>query len=158
VTDSIFHREVHALLARERIMALASMDAGCPWCVHVYYAHQNNRFFFFSSPDSRHIRNYQERDCAAAAVGIDHPEWQGIRGIQMRGRVEPVRSAAGRLAALRLYLRKFPLVKEFLRDQAARGRLRLDRLLGQSIFVFIADEAYYLDNDQGFGHRLPVQL
>jgi uncharacterized protein YhbP (UPF0306 family) len=124
----------------------------------VYFAHRGSRFYFFSSPDSRHILEFRIRPEAAAAVTIDHPDWRLIQGVQMQGRVEAVRGAAEKFSALKAYLKKFPFVKSFVREQAAAGHLTIGRLLGESLFVFIATEVYRLDNSCGFGHRIRVNL
>lgn len=148
----------HSLLSGERVLVLASSRAGQPWCACVYFAHRGNRFYFFSSPDSRHILELQLQPEAAAAVTIDHPDWRLIQGVQLQGRVEAVRGAAEKFSALKAYLRKFPFVKGFIREQAAAGRLTVGKLLGESIFVFVATEAFRLDNRRGFGHRTRVNL
>ena len=148
----------HSLLQGERILVLASSREGQPWCASVYFAHRGARFYFFSSPDSRHIREFRLQPAAAAAVAADHANWEGIQGIQMQGRVEAVRKASEKFTALKVYLKKFPFVKDFIREQAAAGRLSVGKLLGEYLFVFIAEETYRLDNRQGFGNRVRVDL
>jgi hypothetical protein len=152
-------RDIHSLLSGQRLMTLATCRDGQPWCAAVYYAHRGNRFYFFSSARSRHIQELLDgAGPAAASISVDHPDWREIRGVQMSGQVAPVRTTADRWSALRLYLRKFPFVKNFLREMAASGRLRLEQLLGQSLFVFTAQESYYLDNARGFGQRVPFRF
>jgi uncharacterized protein YhbP (UPF0306 family) len=118
-----------SLLSKERVLVLASSREGRPWCASVYFAHRGGRFYFFSSPDSRHIQEFRLHPEAAAAVSADHSEWQQIQGFQMQGRVAPVQGTLEKFIALKLYLKKFPFVKSFIRehgpDTAARWKTSL---------------------------------
>ncbi len=156
--DQLLTEETHTLLTGEKVLVLASSVEGQPWCASVYFAHRGSRFYFFSSPDSRHIREFRLHPEAAGCVSADHTEWHQIRGVQMQGRVEAVRGAREKFTALKAYLKKFPFVKAFLREQSAAGELSLGKLLGGYLFVFVAEKVYRLDNQHGFGSRVRVEL
>ena len=148
----------HELLSQANVLVLASSRDNRPWSASVYFAHRGARLYFFSSPDSRHIQEFRLHPEAAGVVSADNPEWRQIQGLQMQGRVETVRSPGEKFTALKTYLRKFRFVDRFIREQAAVAGLSPGKLLSRYLYVFIAEEAYHLDNRQGFGRRFRVDL
>ncbi len=101
------------LVREQSAMTLATARGGISWAAPVYYVFHDACFYFFSSPESRHIRESMESVRASAAI---HPEvhtWREIRGIQMDGRVERVSKNIEAVSVIAKYLNKFRFTKQF---------------------------------------------
>ncbi len=151
------------VLARELIqsqstMALATAGEGGPWAAPVYYVFYDKAFYFFSAPDSRHIRESTGNRPVSAAIYPFVSSWREIRGIQMSGRIHKVGPGLRAVRAVRAYTEKYPFTREFfdpaqdldLEGFAKRFRVRFYR--------FDPELVYYLDNKIEFGFREEVGL
>jgi uncharacterized protein len=115
-------------------------------------------FYFFSSPDSRHVLESIESDQAAATIYPFVSSWKDIRGIQMTGRIKKAGAGLKALQAVRAYIGKYPFTREFfdpgqeldLESFGDRFRVRFYR--------FQPDLVYYMDNKIRFGFREAIQL
>ena len=147
-----------SLINEQSTMTLATAKAHQAWAAPVYYAFHRGAFYFFSDPQSRHIREALESQQASAAIYPFVDTWQGIRGIQMSGRIRVVGPGLKALQAVRAYISKFPFTKEFFEPGQAldmdsfgkRFRVRLYRLAPEFI--------YYMDNHIKFGFREKIDL
>jgi hypothetical protein len=139
---------VGAMLAEHHVMTLATHGREGPWAAAVFYAAQDLRLYFLSSPRSRHALQLAESAEVAATVQHDYDDWPAIRGLQIAGRAIPVPDAE--VAGVRaLYEQRFPLIgsgaglpQAILR---ALDRIRWYRLEPTDIHL--------IDNRLGFGHR-----
>jgi len=146
------------LIDQQSTMALATARENISWSAPVYYVFYKSSFFFFSNPDSRHIQEAIESEQASAAIYPFVDTWQGIRGIQMSGRIKIAKPGLTSIQAVRAYIKKFPFTKEFfepgkaldLENFAERFRVRLYRLNPQLV--------YYLDNQIRFGFREEIDV
>jgi hypothetical protein len=133
-------------------MTLCTIDAeGSPCAAPVYFtAHQHAasktgsgwRLYFFSEEASQHAQNLARDPCAAAAI---HPEcqgWQDIRGLQLRGTVQPVAKSSEWETAWQAYCDKFPFVTQ-LKPIVARNAL----------YAFTPAWIRLVDNRRGFGFK-----
>ena len=143
------------LLQTQRTMVLATADPA-PWTAPVYYVYQENRCYFFSSAQSRHILAAGKAAPCAAAIFRDGDNWRDIEGLQMAGRIEEVCLGREALQAYRSYLRRFPTVQELLADAV----LDLAQFLAHfrtQLYAFVPDEVYYLNNRAGLEKRQRVE-
>ena len=147
------------LLFGQNTVTLATALHDTPWAAPVYYVNLEFLFYFFSDPESRHIRESLETKHAAGTVFHQASStWREIRGIQMTGAITPLSPGWEALKALRAYLKKFPFTEEFfdrhqdldLEAFAKRFRVRLYR--------FKPTLLYYMDNRIRFGFREKVTL
>lgn len=150
--------EVESFLHDCTVLHLATVSAQTPWCATVYFAHRGRRFYFFSSPDSRHVHQLQELPRAAASISADNADWLKIRGVQLSGTVRLVEAGSEKIQAIGLYLAKFPLVESFVTRQHGAGHLPASRLAHLSMYCLDADEIVYTDNRRGFGWRTELHL
>lgn len=142
------------LVQNLKVMTLATSSDQGSWSVPLYYVYKNRRFYFFSSPDSRHVRDaLQPNAVCGASLFADAPAIDRLRGIQMQGVVESVSMTPESLGAAGVYVKKFGIqvgggnVLSFIKD---RFRAKL--------YCFVARESYYMDNSAGFGSRKSVSL
>ncbi len=146
------------LIDSQSTMALATAENGKAWAAPVYYVFYEGAFYFFSAPDSRHIREASANNQASAAIYPFVTSWREICGIQMSGRIHKVKPGLKAIKALRAYVDKYPFTREFfdpgqdldLESFGKRFRVRLYR--------FDPALVYYLDNRIRFGFREAIQL
>lgn len=150
-TESLRQR-ILEYLAAHNSMTIASCQQDVPWAAAVFYVNDEFDLYFLSNPSSRHGTNIGANSVVSAAIHEDYRDWREIKGIQLEGRAERVRSPKLKLRFWQLYRKKFPFVEAFfkagpLREmvQAKLGGIRLYRIVPQAV--------WYLDNDRGFGHR-----
>jgi uncharacterized protein YhbP (UPF0306 family) len=133
-------------------MTLATVNRqGQPHATPVYFAALKAkvgetqvgwRLYFFSAPDSLHVRHIGKRPQVAAALYPPCHSWRKIRGLQLHGAVEVVKTGSEWDAAWVAYCAKFPFVRQ-LRALVARNQL----------YAFKPSWARLVDNQRGFGYR-----
>jgi uncharacterized protein YhbP (UPF0306 family) len=137
-----------------KVMTLATSSDQGPWSVPLYYVYKSRGFYFFSSKDSRHVRDALKQDAVCgASLFADGRTVDSLRGIQMQGVVESVPMTPESLGAAKEYVKKFGIkvngenVLSFI-----KGRFRAQ------LYRFTARQSYYMDNSCGFGSRKRVAL
>lgn len=146
------------LINQQSTMTLATAQGDIAWAAPVYYVLYKSAFFFFSDPSSRHISEAMQSKQASAAIYPYADTWQGIKGIQMSGRIRQLAPGVTAIQAIRAYTRKFAFTREFFEPGQAlnlenfikRFKVRFYRLNPQII--------YYLDNQIKFGFREEIRL
>jgi uncharacterized protein YhbP (UPF0306 family) len=135
------HPEITQLLSLSTLTLATRREDGQPHAAPVYFAADPDlRLYFFSSPNSQHIKDISQDRRAGAAVYPDGLGWQDIRGLQMRGVVEEVSPGLEWDRAWELYQSKFPFVA-VLKEEVAQNTL----------YVFIPRWIRLVDNRKGFG-------
>ncbi len=147
-----------ALIQEESTLTLATAGEAGPWSAPVYYVCLDGRFYFFSSPESCHIRQAVASGKAAASLFQQADSWQAIRGIQMTGTVERIRSVALSLKAVASYLKRFPFTREFFPDDPAPDLNAFFSRFKARLYAFEPTDIFYLDNRFGFGTRQWMDL
>ena len=144
------------LIESASTLTLATSDDTGPWAAPVYYAFLDGNFYFFSSPQSRHIQQASESGKAAASVFHQADSWQEIRGIQMTGTVRRIRSIPLSLQVIAAYLKRFPFTREFFPRHPSPDAEAFFSRFKARLYAFCPTEAYYIDNRLGFGNRQPI--
>jgi uncharacterized protein YhbP (UPF0306 family) len=147
---------VSELLQTQRTMVLATTDPH-PWSAPVYFVCLQRKFYFFSSPNSRHITAALTSGSCAASVFRDSEHWRDIEGLQMDGSIEEIGFGANALAAFRAYVDKFPTVKDFFFDAAFDFAQFRERFRTQ-LYAFAPQHAFYLNNEAGLAKRQQIEL
>ncbi len=116
---------------------------GEPHAAPVYFAHDEDiNLYFFSEAKSQHAQDIAENPRAAVAIYPQCEGWRDIRGLQLRGRVDLVKSGDRWDLAWNLYKAKFPFVKN-LEPIVVKNQL----------YVFSPNWIRLVDNSQGFGYK-----
>ena len=144
------------LIHGESTLTLATADQAGPWSAPVYYVFLDGRFFFFSSPESRHIRQALKTESAAASIFRQADSWQHIRGIQMQGVVERVHAVGLSVKVIAAYLQRFPFIHEFFVNNKSLDLNDFYTCFKARSYAFRPTTAYYTDNRLGFGRRQAV--
>lgn len=150
-------RDLLDYLATHNVMTIASCDRNVPWAAAVFYASDEFDLYFFSNPKSRHGGNMTANSLVSAAVHEDYSDWRAIRGIQLEGRAERLRSLKLQARFWEVYLKKFPFVKQFFPAGSGGGMLQ-KKLAGVRLYRIVPQTLYYIDNSRGFGHREMLNL
>ena len=148
-------------LAAHNVMTIASCDRNVPWAAAVFYASDEFDLYFFSNPKSRHGVNMAANAVVSAAIHEDYSDWRAIRGIQLEGRAERLRSLRLRARFWEVYLRKFPFVKQFFSLGGQAGSIAdilQAKLAGVRLYRIVPHAVYFIDNSKGFGHRERLDL
>ena len=155
-TSAEWRRLALRLIREASTLTLATADRTGPWSAPVYYLFRDDRFYFFSSPQSRHIQLAQATGRAAASLYHEADSWQAIRGIQMTGRLEIVRSTSVALGVIAAYLRRFPFTGEFFPDHSNPDLEAFFSRFKTRLYVFVPSNLFYTDNRFGFATRQPI--
>lgn len=141
------------LIQDESTLTLATAGESGPWSAPVYYVCLRGSFYFFSSPQSRHIRQAMDSGRAAASLFQSADSWQAIRGIQMTGTLERVQSMALSIKVIAMYLNRFTFVSELFPDNPAPDQAAFFSRFRARLYAFAPTAVYYIDNRFGFGAR-----
>jgi uncharacterized protein YhbP (UPF0306 family) len=147
-----------ALIKEQSTITLATAREKIAWAAPVYYVFVKSAFYFFSDPASRHILESLESGQAAAAVYAHATSWQGIRGLQMSGVIEPVSAGLEAVKAIRAYLAKFPFTREFFESDDSIDLTTFSKRFRVRLYRFRPSLIYYLDNSIKFGFREEVEI
>lgn len=139
-------------------MTISTALGNTPWAAPVYYVHRNFNFFFFSDPNSRHIREAIESEKASAAIFHPASTWKEIRGIQMSGSITHLSPGLEAIRAIRSYLQKFPFTGDFFDSANAINLEAFVKRFHVRLYVFRPALLYYQDNSIRFGFREEIKV
>jgi uncharacterized protein YhbP (UPF0306 family) len=141
------------LIQSESTLTLATAGPSGPWSAPVYYVWVDDRFCFFSSPESRHIRQAMASGTAAASLFHQADTWQAIRGIQMVGTVQRIESVSLSLKAVTTYLKRFPFTLDFFPDDPTPDANAFFSRFKARPYALTPTDIFYTDNRLGFATR-----
>lgn len=149
-------QQVLDYLASHNTMTLATCDGDVPWAATVFYASDDLRLYFFSSPESRHCQNLAANARVAVTIQEDYKDWRLIKGIQLEGNIEWGDSVIDKAKAIAIYARKYPAVIKLFTDPANGVYHRA--FLKVKFYCVVPERLFFIDNEQGFGKRqeLPI--
>ena len=151
VRDGLRTRAAEYLRAHHT-MTIATYDrsGNTPHAACVFYAvDESLRLVFLSKPTSVHGSHIGEWAPVAVTVTEDYRDWEMIQGVQLWGEARLLAGTA-KAAALALYLRRFPFVKDIL----ARPGLA-DLLRDMGVYRVVPSRAAFTDNTTGvFGREI----
>lgn len=124
IADDALRARIAAFLAEHTTVTLATAGAdGAPAAAAVFYTHDADlNLYFLSEERTQHGQNLLTNPVVAGAIQADGQDWRAIRGLQLRGRAEPVSGAALAHAAT-LYGRRYAFVAALLTGAEGPGVL-----------------------------------
>jgi uncharacterized protein YhbP (UPF0306 family) len=139
---------LNEILNNEKIMVLATSFNDKPWATPVIYAWDGkNKFYFLSRNKTRHAENISKNPNASASIFLR--ELRPLRGIQMEGKIKILKGKEN-LRGLKIYMKKFPRVKErlpFLKEI-------IEKRKEFNFFEFEIERIYLLSEEHfGWGKR-----
>ena len=146
------------LIEGQSTMTLATAQENTAWAAPVYYVFLRSAFFFFSDPESRHIRESFAGCLASAAIHSDASSWEEIRGVQMSGSIDMVTGKIETVETIGKYLKKFGFTKDFFSNDQALDMDAFAKRFNVRLYKFKPSLIYYLDNSISFGFREDVYI
>ena len=145
---------IEQMATSQKIMTLAVSWQGGAWSSPVYYLYWKKAFCFFSSTDSRHIKESQKMGGrAGASIFVDAPSFDEIQGIQMQGHIQLVKKNREGLFAAMAYLKRFAI---------SHGELDAMSFIKQeyraSFYRFVPVRLIYMDNGVSMGFKKEVEI
>jgi uncharacterized protein YhbP (UPF0306 family) len=137
-------------------MTLATCAGESPWAATVFYASDDLRLYFFSSPESRHCQNLAANPQVAVTVQEDYKDWREIKGIQLEGKVAAVDAVLEKAKAMTVYARKYPAVIKLFTNPASG--IFYQAFLKVKFYRVVPEKLFYIDNAQGFGKRQELAI
>lgn len=141
------------LIREQHVMTLGTSSSDGTWSAPVYYLYENKSFYFFSNPNSRHIREAFESDGhCAVSIFEDSDRFDQIKGLQMTGKIIKADKTSAIRTAI-LYAKRFkinPNSKDCLAFIQQKFRA--------SFYRFVPEKLLYMDNSVGFGTRKEINL
>lgn len=159
MNDGVLRTKIRRMLEAHGTATLATAGPGGPWAAAVFYASDEQlNLYFVSDGGTRHATDMLAHGRVAAAIHADVDNWSDVRGLQVEGDAQPVPDAQ-RVAALDIYLRKFPDVRR-LRDAP---RDENERLIGQrlariALWRLSPRRIRIIDNRESFGWKQELVL
>lgn len=154
ISDPEIRTGAFTLARSGRVMTLSTFDGHTSWAAPVYYLFSAGCFYFFSNKEARHIRDIRQSSGAcAAAVFYDDNRVENIKGLQMQGNIAKVdRKVEFSLKAL-AYVKKFQI-------ECDRNRIAefFSTTYNASLYRFVPESVFYMDNSIRFGFRQSVTL
>lgn len=154
--SDVLKRQAFDYLASHNTMTLATCTGEMPWAATVFYASDDLKLYFFSSPESRHCQNLAANSRVAVTIQEDYKDWRLIKGIQIEGKVILVDSVMEKAKAIAVYARKYPAIIKLFTDPTSGVYHRA--FLKVKFYCVMPERLFYIDNEQGFGKRqeLPI--
>jgi len=146
------------VIDKQSTMTLATAARSEAWAAPVYYVYHKSGFYFFSSPESRHIKESLAVGNAASAIFTPASSWQEIRGLQMSGVVQTTSAGWSALTAVTAYLKKFPFTREFFSQTDRIDLEAFSEKFHVRLYRFMPSRVLYQDNSIQFGFREEVIL
>jgi uncharacterized protein YhbP (UPF0306 family) len=156
--DQNLKKQALELINGQSTMTLATALDNIAWAAPVYYVFYTSAFFFFSDPASRHIAEAEQSGQVSAAIYAHADTWQGIRGIQMSGRIRQLPPGLTAIQAIRAYTRKFSFTEDFFEPGQALNLENFIKRFKVRFYRLDPEIVYYLDNQIKFGFREEVKL
>ena len=140
--------QVSAMLKETNGLTLATVDPdGTPRATPLFFATDGTiGLLFLSDPDSQHSRNLSRDPRAAVGIYPQEQDWQRIRGLQMKGRVDVPADAEAK-EAMTCYRSRFPFIAA-IQTAIAKGR----------IYRFRPHWVRLIDNRLGFAYHREWEL
>ena len=134
------------------VMSLSTCDREGAWSAPVYYIYRQNAFYFFSNPKARHV-NGDAKTLCAASIFRDDARIENLCGIQMQGRILTAEPGTSSLKVAAAYCRRFAI-------QAGKGDLLsfFKESFHASLYRFVPELIFFMNNAEGFGKRERVDL
>lgn len=152
--DDVIRRKALDYLANHNTLTLSTSGPEGPWAAGLFYVNDGYNLYWLSDPETRHAHDLARDPRAAVAIHEDYQDWQAIQGIQMEGVAHLVSDAAPTSPPMRLYLAKFPFLK-----QSVRGAAALVKAMSTArLYRFIPTRVLFIDNSRGLGRRDPIEI
>jgi uncharacterized protein len=146
------------LLYDTRVMTLAVSENDIPWSSPVYFVFHDNRFYFFSNENSRHIQYAKDRKIVSASVFKDADHMDLIFGFQMSGHLEKVSEKILYLTIVKKYVGKFSFLKQIFGPGIMENKDFFLEKFKSYLYCFHPEQVFLSDNSKTRDKRSKIEL
>jgi len=146
-------QKIHRYIETHNTISLAAAAGDMPHAASVFYVNIGFKFYFLSSPTSRHGEILTQNPRVSGTINEDYSNWLQIKGIQLEGRVECIGGIMKNARIVNAYIKKFPNVAQFLVSPNTLGADIAQKVSKVSFYKIMPSKMYFIDNALGFGHR-----
>jgi nitroimidazol reductase NimA-like FMN-containing flavoprotein (pyridoxamine 5'-phosphate oxidase superfamily) len=147
--DPKLKQEIISILDDANDMTIATVrEDGYPQATTVSYVNDGLEIYFGCAANSQKAKNLARNNKVSLTVNLPYTSWNGIRGLSLSGRAEPVADPQEAEQAGELMFEKFPQIARYA--PAELEDIVLFRVTPEVISV--------LDYRKGFGHTDLVKL
>ncbi len=146
------------LINETRVMTLAVSDKDIPWSAPVYFVFHDNRFYFFSNENSRHIEYAKDQKMISASIFQDSDRMDQIFGFQMSGLLEKVSKKILYLTIVKKYVAKFSFLKQIFGSQIIENKRFFLEKFKSHLYCFHPDIIFLSDNSRTTDKRSIIDL
>ena len=150
--------KARCLINETRVMTLAVSDKDIPWSSPVYFVFHDNRFYFFSNENSRHIEYAKDRKIISASIFQDSDRMDQIFGFQMSGLLEKVSKKTLYLIIVKRYVTKFSFLKQIFGPQIIENKCFFLEKFKSHLYCFHPDKIFMSDNSSTTDKRSKIDL
>jgi len=138
---------VKKMIRKHNTMTIATSRKDNSSAATVFYAPTNkgDSLIFVSSSKSEHILNSKINPNCAAAINKDGLEWEKIKGLQLKGKIELAEQKHWKT-----YFRRYPQIQFSKELTIALGKVDL--------YLFKISWIRLIDNSKNFGDRKEFNL
>jgi uncharacterized protein YhbP (UPF0306 family) len=148
---------VENLIQNNQTMTIATAINHQAWATPVFYVNKGPCLYFFSSPNSRHIKEALESGQAACTIFAQDAIWQNLMGLQMSGKVETISGSVEASKVILAYGKKFSLVKKLFSSIKNITLNDFSNKLNAKLYCFIPESILFMDNSIHFGFREEIK-
>jgi len=146
------------LIKETRVMTLAVSDKDIPWSSPVYFVFHDNRFYFFSNENSRHIEYAKDQKIISASILQDSDRMDQIFGFQMSGILEKVSKKTLYLMIVKKYVTKFSFLKQVFGPSIIENKHFFLEKFKSHLYCFYPDKIFLSDNSKTTDKRSKIDL
>ncbi len=146
------------LINNTRVMTLAVSDNGIPWSSPVYFVCHDNRFYFFSNENSRHIGCAKDQKIISASIFHDSDRMDHIFGLQMSGSLEKISNPVLYLTLVRQYVTKFSFLKQIFGPRIIENKRFFLEKFNSYLYCFHPDQVFLSDNSKRTDKRAKIDF
>jgi uncharacterized protein len=151
-------KRIKRLIDEARVMTIAVSDNDIPWSSPVYFVFHDNRFYFFSNENARHIKYAKDRKIVSASIFQDSDQMDLIFGFQMSGSLEKVSKRTLYLLIVKKYVAKFNFLKQVFGSQIIENKRFFLEKFKSHLYCFYPDIIFLSDNSKTTEKRSKINL
>jgi uncharacterized protein len=103
-----------SFILNNHLLSLATSKDNFPYSANCYYVYNKDKncLIFSSDPHTNHAKQFIKNNNVAATIAIDNNDYMQIKGVQLLGKIQPIKLDDLKSATQR-YLAKYPYAKDF---------------------------------------------
>jgi uncharacterized protein YhbP (UPF0306 family) len=146
------------LIHETRVMTLAVSENDIPWSSPVYFVFHDNKFYFFSNENSRHIRYAKDAKIVSASIFQDSDRMENIFGFQMAGDLKKISKTDIYIKIVKKYVSKFSFLKQVFGPQIIENKSFFLEKFKSQLYCFCPDTIFLSDNSKPTDKRSKIDL